>query len=368
MDDIVEIVTFYKDIKDRIIFSGNVISGKELSQAREMLNKKNSEFFNYLEEKTLYSELNYRSIQIIYNKLFDVYTNLVSDFYDDLIPKVENTPLFRYDIQYKPQYLLQCLSAKLILNSLVKVHRYLEDTFPNDLKSENYKVLHDLNYTPAYTNSEGYYWHIYTKLSDPRALQDDFYGNRKLMLDKIDIFLSMKLPKCCKRSLPLGFGEYPPIDSVNDTLKSLENKSIKDLSHQMDDKPDKKVKYVIQIKNMPKDKNEKEELYLKLKDIYNYIKPHNIPTSSWSDFKLIFNETGSNTKIQWAGDAKVLNFVFRKLGNTIKYSPDKWEAISYYFNPKGEKEKQPKKLQWNSHHEDESLEKLIDDFISSLTS
>jgi hypothetical protein len=127
----------------------------------------------------------------------------------------------------------------------------------------------------------------------------------------------------------------------------------------------KKEKTTICIKNMPTNKKKKDDVYAALQDIFDAVHQY-CPEASWSDFKSIFSQNGSTVKIIWSGDAQILRFLFACLGFSLEYSPDKWEAVCYYFRPSEDDDFHPKKLQSNSGYKDETIENLVDDFKNIL--
>lgn len=132
-------------------------------------------------------------------------------------------------------------------------------------------------------------------------------------------------------------------------------------------KKEEKEKYAMWFKNMPTEKSEKDEVYERLKDIYDSIQEF-CNSGKWQDFKNLFDERGSKSKIDWnEKDGKVLNFVFRKIGRNISYRGAKWDVISFFFNPHAKESLHPDKLKGNSHYYNRSLEEKINDLISHLT-
>jgi hypothetical protein len=113
-------------------------------------------------------------------------------------------------------------------------------------------------------------------------------------------------------------------------------------------------------------KTKEYEAYEILKDIFYLIK-HHCPNNTWRDFKSLFLKGGTSTKIEWDGDASVLNYIFRRLHKHLKFVGKKWEVISFYFNPNKKETLLPKNLEGNSHYYDEDIEKKINQLISTLS-
>lgn len=113
-------------------------------------------------------------------------------------------------------------------------------------------------------------------------------------------------------------------------------------------------------------KKNNDETFGALEYLFEHLNKH-CPSNSWRDFKSIFSKAGSTTKIDWKGDASILNYIFRTLHKHLKFEGKKWEVISFYFNPNKKETLLPKNLEGNSHYHDKELEKRINQLISTLS-
>jgi hypothetical protein len=125
-------------------------------------------------------------------------------------------------------------------------------------------------------------------------------------------------------------------------------------------KKQQKEKYAMWFTKQPSVAYHTNELNDALRDVYEYIKGY-CPKSDWRDFKSLFSQNGVTTKIEWTGDATVLNFIFRKLNKVLSFSGGKWEVVDSYFyrKDKNDDSLKPQKLAVNTHHKDEKLENLL---------
>jgi hypothetical protein len=57
--------------------------------------------------------------------------------------------------------------------------------------------------------------------------------------------------------------------------------------------------------------NSNNELKFALQDIFDMIKRY-CPNSSWIDFESIFNKNGASTRIEWTGEAELLNSILER--------------------------------------------------------
>lgn len=138
--------------------------------------------------------------------------------------------------------------------------------------------------------------------------------------------------------------------------------------HSMLENPKKAEKefYAMWFKNKPKTGEKKQEFEQSLGDIFDAIQNQCLG-NNYSDFKSLFNKNGSNVRIKWNGDEQILNFLFRKLHSVLEFKGSKWNVITFYFIPDTDKSFNPENLSTNSHYKDKSLEKKIDDLISTLS-
>jgi hypothetical protein len=137
-------------------------------------------------------------------------------------------------------------------------------------------------------------------------------------------------------------------------------------------KPEKvqNIRLAMWFKNLPTDQDEKSEFYEILKDVFNMIRS-NCPKAEWSDFKSIFSPNGSTVKIEWVGDASLLNYIFRSLNKVLAFNGSKWDVIAFYFvgKDKGGVTLTSKRLIGNSHYDDTNNQKLrerLHDLILTL--
>lgn len=131
-------------------------------------------------------------------------------------------------------------------------------------------------------------------------------------------------------------------------------------------KKKKSKPYAMWFKNIPTGEKQKAEFYEQLGTLFEDIKVH-CRKNTWKDFKSIFYKSGTATKIDWNGDGGTLAFIFRKMGRHIEYSGEKWEVISFYFNPHKKENLKPNRLKFNSHIHNEHLETKIKKLIATLT-
>lgn len=141
------------------------------------------------------------------------------------------------------------------------------------------------------------------------------------------------------------------------------------LNGKSDKKP--KEKLAMWFKSLPKDPNQKAEVFEELKNVFDMIQL-NCPKSTWGDFKSIFSEAGASVKIEWVGDASLLNYIFRKLNNVLSFKGNKWEIVAHYFyrSDKNDTTIDADRLINNSHYkiaENVNLGNRLDDLISTLS-
>ena len=104
-------------------------------------------------------------------------------------------------------------------------------------------------------------------------------------------------------------------------------------------------------------KNKKNEFYEQLKNVFEQIQS-NCSNNTWGDFKSIFNKNGSSVRIEWEGDADIINYLFRKLHKVLSYKGKKWEVIASYFH-KTDKTMDAKNLANNTHFNENKNPKFV---------
>lgn len=134
-------------------------------------------------------------------------------------------------------------------------------------------------------------------------------------------------------------------------------------------KPKKKdiVKYAMWFKNATLEKLKGEEFKEAMKDVFDNINRY-CPKATWGDFKSIFSKNGVKTKIEWTGDASILNFLFRTLHKSLSFNGSKWHVVTNYFykSDQNDQSLDPIKLSSNSHYHNSDLEIHIKRLIQIL--
>jgi len=178
-------------------------------------------------------------------------------------------------------------------------------------------------------------------------------------LSDLDIHSNSNMSACCALMKYYRIIQEPQnvdIDSSNVNSK--------------DNNGEIKKHYALWFKNMSKDQQKKDLIYDELRNLYDLLQDEYCNTS-WNDFKLLFNKNGSNVKIEWFGDAEILNFIFRKLNNELKFEGPKWNVIANYFKSSNPNDStlSPEKLIANSHLKVNKYPKLVkslEDLIFTL--
>ena len=96
MKSLTEIVDFYDALESRDLFSESAFSMDEFQKTEEFINKKNKEFYEFIENLLVLNKFSYKSLQITFERLSDIYRQCKHRLESYHIPNIENTPIFRY--------------------------------------------------------------------------------------------------------------------------------------------------------------------------------------------------------------------------------------------------------------------------------
>jgi len=225
MEILFKIVEFYESIKCKDLFRESIYSDESWHKISELIANKNTEFIKLIELSTLRNDFGYKAIEIILNKLSIIHQDLSFDLLNKNIPRVENTPLFKFKIEFNSSYLTIVLSQMAIIEGISNLYMYLDLHFSKEINLG--KRLMPYSYCPAYIDEKGYISHIYCKFLNDDFLKDELYNHNEYWVKKIDEFLHM-LPDEIKICLPINYkSNLSNIHSnqfdIEDPLLNLQN-------------------------------------------------------------------------------------------------------------------------------------------------
>lgn len=212
------IVEFYEGIKQNDFFPGTVFVVDYIAKIEDELNSQNQLFFDLIEKMTSENKISKKSLQISFIKLCDIYLDIEAELNNHLFPKIENTPLFRYEIKFEESLLTKAFSSISILNAIASIYSYLDKYFTDEIKFE--KELKASTYIPPYINEIGYIKYIYSKLISYDSLEKEFYNDKNHQICKIDEFLN-GLPSDIEIRLPIDL--YKRITQNEEDYSESEN-------------------------------------------------------------------------------------------------------------------------------------------------
>lgn len=393
MKNISEIVDFYKSINGQNLFSISEFTVEGLTNIKNTLEQKNQEFIILVKKKSYSSNFNTKSIQFIINDLDDIYDQIHSETIDYLIPDIEQTPLFRYTIEYNKTALETAYSTITICNGITELIHLLDRNFPKDLKIKN--NFKSINHVIPYLDHQSYMRHIFYKLISPNFLHDDCYNKTKKQVEKINEFLEINNEIVFQTPIKIktidntnDITDLDTLDFINEInsnqsiineafeffpdeidYAALKNKEIPnkiDISIQ-DLKPE--LDYNIKL-NYPKEKEEEALKFLvdffetlkKLRFIDDYIENEIIE---------IFSGKYSTKVIYWK-KGNSLRYLFNQIEHVyglITITGEKWETICHYFHKNDKEKHNPTNLASNtSFKKTDFFEELIMDFRKKLKS
>jgi hypothetical protein len=184
-----DIVTFYKSIERANLFKNEEFTSKESSIINQDISKTNKKYITFLRERISTNKINVKSLQAIVNELLEFYNELYSDIFDNLIPEIEQTPLFRYEISPDHKALKTGYSAIAVSNNLADLINQLKNDYPNDIKLE--EKLKWFSHPTPYIDIQSYHRHIYFKMISPDFLSNECYNNKEKQAKKINEFLEI---------------------------------------------------------------------------------------------------------------------------------------------------------------------------------
>ncbi|WP_321285807.1 hypothetical protein [uncultured Sunxiuqinia sp.] len=344
MKDLFEIIDFYQGIKDKNLFPESVFRDEIYHQIDKDIDQKNNDFFNLVKRNSTKKDFGYKSLEFILSDLSKIHHEISHELTSRIIPQVENTPLFRYEIKFQNTPLTLAFSKVAIIEGISEIYWFLEDHFSADIKLGD--KLMTYRFDPPYVDEVGYIKHVYLKFLDDDFFKNELYNYKHYWVGKIDEFLKY-LPSKINVSLPIDYltsrlGEREENESddtrqrnkLQDYLNSVgvisEGKDPLDsLLEELAEESKKRAKEVdlVFVKRKPllniMDSYKKElsgidyikDLYYSLKDYFELL-PKN---SSLSHFRLLFEDSVLPQKIEVSDAKKILAVIkFLKKNGIVK--------------------------------------------------
>ena len=411
MKNIIEIVDFYEEIKQKDLFQESVFAIALISYIKKELTEINEIFFNLIEKQALDNIISYKALHITYYKLETIYWNIDAELKNHLFIEIEQTPLFRYEIEYNDSLLTTTFSRIAVLNGISEIYWYLEKHFSTEINFD--QILRESNYIPPYVDEEGYILHIYSKLIDANALKKDFYNYNNNYVSKINEFLQV-IPSDIDLSLPIDC--FEKVEEGGDTIVKTLEKELIDSEIDIDDSIDEEI--FGDINTDPKFVTGKEIIYSKLHENYKSDEVGNEQKSGTSsvfsdlreaDYKIeincsdkekaiqylislfnglkeikmvsrdttdediisVFSGKHSDSRIIWSGFNNSIAYFFRQTihvyGLFLTPNP-RWEVICYYFYSKKQGNKfVAEKLETNSSYKNtKKMDAIIEKFRKNI--
>lgn len=184
-----DIVAFYKNIQDVNLFREDVFSVDEYLNIEESLSKNNQKFLELCLKNISANKVCVKALQSIVNELYDIYNFLYSEIITHQIQRVEQSPLFRYPILLDHKALSVCFSKIAVVNNLSFLINQMQRDYPYDILIEN--DVKSIGYAAPYSNTQGYYRYVFSKLISPDFLSKECYNKKEQQEKKINEFLEL---------------------------------------------------------------------------------------------------------------------------------------------------------------------------------
>ncbi|MGQ7868664.1 hypothetical protein [Sunxiuqinia sp. sy24] len=345
MEDVFEIVNFYQGIKDKNLFPESVFRDEIYHQIDRDIDQKNDDFFNLVKRNSTRKDFGCKSLEFILSDLSKIHHEISHELTSRIIPQVDNTPLFRYEIKFQKTPLTLAFSKVAIIEGISEIYWFLEDHFSADIKLGD--KLMTYRFDPPYVDEVGYIKHVYLKFLDDDFLKNELYNYKHYWVEKINEFLKY-LPSKINVSLPIDyltrrFGEREenesddtrqrnklqdylnsvgvisegkdPLDSLLEELAEESKKRAKEV----DDVAEKKKKPLFTImdpfKDEATDNDYIKELYYSLKDHFELFPKNSFLTL----FRLLFKDSVLPQKIEVSDAKKLLAVIkFLKTNGIVK--------------------------------------------------
>lgn len=168
MKDVFEIVDIYQGIKDKNLFPESVFRHEVYHEIDSDVDHKNDEFFNLIKHSSLKKDFGYKSLEFILSNLSKIHHEVTHELTSQIVPRVENTPSFRYEIKFPNPPLTLAFSKIAIPEGISGIYWFLEEHFSADIKLGDRLMAY--RFDPPYVDEIGSKKHVYLKLLD-----DDFW-------------------------------------------------------------------------------------------------------------------------------------------------------------------------------------------------